>query len=432
MASDFRASNERVGEHSPRRVSTPRPERRTMTRSARCDGLPLVTGIALDAPGTRRPRLWKDKFMAGPLRIGVVGCGAISGIYLANLTRRPDAGATVRVVACADLNQHAAETRAAEFGVPRVLSPEALLSDPEVDLVLNLTVPQAHWPIARDAIRAGKHMYSEKPLAIRLADGQAILDAAASAGVVVGAAPDTVLGQGLQTARAVVDAGAIGQPIAGVAFMTCRGHESWHPSPEFYYEPGGGPLFDMGPYYLSALVHLLGPAQRVTGSARASFPTRTITSEPRRGSIIDVKVPTHATAAIEFACGAVVTLIMSFDIHRARLPIIELYGSEGTLSVPDPNTFGGVVERFDPHEKSWVTCPPLATLPAENSRGIGVVEMAESIRAGRPPRASGELALHVLEIMHAVHRSSDVGVHVEIDSTVERPLPLTTPPDGWR
>lgn len=370
--------------------------------------------------------------VAESFRIGVIGCGAISGIYLRNLTQRVSRErAAIEVTACADLVAEAAQKRAAEFGIPRVLTPEALLVDPDIDLVLNLTVPAAHWPLARDAMRAGRHIYNEKPLAIRLADGHAIMDMAISAGVRVGSAPDTVLGAGLQTARRVLDSGAIGEPVAAVAFMTCRGHESWHPSPEFYYDIGGGPLFDMGPYYLSALIHLLGPAVRVTGSARASFPQRTITSEPKRGTVIDVKVPTHATAAIDFANGAVATLIMSFDVHRTRLPIIEIHGSEGTLAVPDPNTFGGPVEHYDPAVREWRQCPLIESLPVDNCRGLGVLDMVEGIRQGRPHRASGELALHVLEIMHAVHRSSDVGMHVELDTTVERPAAMTEVPAGW-
>ncbi|MFW5652822.1 MAG: Gfo/Idh/MocA family protein [Planctomycetota bacterium] len=366
-------------------------------------------------------------------RIGVMGCGAISSIYLENLTGRiSKKGETqCEVVSCADLDRTAAERLASRYGVPEICSPEELIAHSEIDLILNRTTPGAHWPVARDAIRAGKHVYNEKPLAVRLADGHAILDEARHHNVRVGAAPDTVLGAGLQTARNVIDAGDIGQPVAGTAFMTCRGHESWHPNPAFYYDVGGGPLFDMGPYYLTALVHLLGPAVRVTGSARTSFETRTITSEPRRGETIEVKVPTHAAAVIDFACGAVITLIMSFDVHRARLPIIEIYGSEGSLAVPDPNTFGGAVERFNPKSKSWEACAMIGGLPTENRRGLGVHDMVSAIRADRPHLASGEIALHVLEIMHAVHRSSNVGVHVEIHSQPERPAAMKPVPSAW-
>jgi predicted dehydrogenase len=205
--------------------------------------------------------------------------------------------------------------------------------------------------------------------------------------------------------------------------MTCHGHESWHPSPEFYYEVGGGPVFDMGPYYITALVNLLGPVRRVTGSARVSFPERTITSEPKKGKVVAVEVPTHIAGVLDFENGAVVTMIMSFDVWRASLPCIEIYGSEGSLSVPDPNGFGGPVRLYKPGDEGWGDVEiPFAHV--ENARGIGAADMASAILSGRAHRANGELAYHVLDIMHALHDASRTDRHVRMESTCARPDPL--------
>jgi len=357
------------------------------------------------------------------VKIGVVGCGKISDVYLANLSRLP----ALQVVACADLIIERARAKAECYGVPRVLTVEALLSDPEIDLVLNLTVPAAHAEIALAAVEAGKSVYNEKPLTIELADAKRLLDEARRRGVRVGCAPDTFLGAGLQACRELIDQGIVGEPVAATAFMLCHGHEHWHPDPAFYYAPGGGPLFDMGPYYLTALVSLLGPIRRVTGAARASFATRTVTSAPRRGETIPVHVPTHVSAVLEFASGPIVTLVTSFDVwaHEAR---IEIYGSEGTLSVPDPNTFGGPVRWRRRPEENWADMP-LRSGFSENWRGLGVAELAAAARAGRPHRASGDLAFHVLEAMHGIHAAAAEGQHITLESTVERPEPL--PAESW-
>jgi predicted dehydrogenase len=355
--------------------------------------------------------------VSAPLRVGVVGCGAISEIYLKNLGALPG----VKPVAVADLDPARASGSAEAHGL-RAQTAEGLIHADDIDLVLNLTTPAAHAAIAAAAIEAGKHAYNEKPLAIELEAGRRLVESAARAGVRLGCAPDTFLGAGLQTVRRLIDTGAIGEVIAGSAHMACRGHESWHPDPAFYYKTGGGPLFDMGPYYLASLVSLLGPVRRVSGSARASFAERTITSEPRRGERIAVEVPTHAAAVLDFASGAIISLIMSFDIHAHRLPAIELYGAEGTLSLPDPNGYGGPIELRRPGG-AW----ELVELDAGfigNSRGLGVAELAASLRARRPHAASGELALHVLEVMTAVHEASASGRHVEIGSAAKRPAPL--------
>ena len=239
----------------------------------------------------------------------------------------------------------------------------------------------------------------------------------------VGCAPDTFLGGGLQTARRAIDEGAIGTPVAATAFMMCHGHEGWHPDPEFYYKRGGGPMFDMGPYYLTALVSLLGPVRRVCGATRISFPERMITSQPRRGQKIKVDVPTHVAGLLDFASGPIATIVTSFDVWHAELPFIEIYGSEGSLSLPDPNTFGGPLRLRQAADRTWAEVP-LSFGYTDNSRGLGLADMAHALRSGRAHRADGEMAYHVLDIMHALHESSGSGRHVELESTCRRPAPL--------
>ena len=353
-----------------------------------------------------------------PVKVGLIGCGNISSIYFKNLKRYP----ALDLVACADLIPERAQAKASEFGV-EACSVEAILADPQIEIVVNLTIPKAHAEVALAALQAGKSAYNEKPLAVRREDGQQMLALAKEKGVLVGGAPDTFLGGGIQTCRKLIDDGWIGEPIAAAAFMTCHGHESWHPDPEFYYKEGGGPMFDMGPYYLTALVNLIGPVRRVTGSARITFPERIITSQPKYGSMIKVDVPTHVAGVMDFANGAVGTIITSFDIWAAELPRIEVYGSEGSLRVPDPNGFGGPVLVRRAGAKDWSEIP-LTHGYSENSRGVGVADMAYALRSGRPHRASGELAYHVLDIMHAFHDASREGHHIELTSTCHRPAPL--------
>jgi predicted dehydrogenase len=356
----------------------------------------------------------------GSVRVGLVGCGTISGVYLENARRFP----ILEVVACADLVPERAAARAAEYGIPNTCAVEELLADPGIDVVLNLTIPAAHAEVALAAVERGKSVYNEKPLTIDLGDARRLLAGAAAKEVRVGCAPDTFLGAGLQTCRRLIDEGAIGEPVAATAAMLCHGHENWHPDPAFYYQRGGGPLFDMGPYYLTALVALLGPVRRVTGSARASFPTRTVTSKPRSGETIRVEVPTHVAAVLDFASGPIATLVTSFDVW-ARENRIEIYGSEGTLAVPDPNTFGGPVRLRHAGQTRWRDVP-LSHDHADNSRGLGLADLATALRTDRPQRASGELAFHVLEVMHAVHRASAEARHIELTTVVERPAPLPT------
>jgi predicted dehydrogenase len=352
-------------------------------------------------------------------KIGVVGCGNISGIYL-------EAGRVfdiLEIVACADLLPERASAKAAEYHIPKACSMEELLADPEIEIVVNLTIPRAHAEVALAALQAGKSVHNEKPLAVSREDGMQLLKLGRERGLRVGCAPDTFLGGGLQTCRKLIDDGWIGEPVAATAFMLCHGHESWHPDPDFYYQPGGGPMFDMGPYYLTALVHLMGPVRRVTGSAQITFPERLITSQPKHGTKIKVNVPTHVAGIMDFANGAVGTIVTSFDVWSAQVPHIEIYGTEGSLSVPDPNGFGGPVLVRRAGASDWSEVP-LTHGYAKNSRGIGVADMAYALRSGRPQRASGDMAYHVLDIMHAFHDASREGRHVELSSTCTRPAPL--------
>ncbi|HXG24635.1 MAG TPA: Gfo/Idh/MocA family oxidoreductase [Chthonomonadales bacterium] len=352
-------------------------------------------------------------------KIGIVGCGNISGVYF----RFCQAFSNLEVIACADLLRERAEARAAEFGVPKVCTVEQLLDDPEVEIVVNLTVPKAHAEICLAALEAGKHAYVEKPLAISRADGKKVIDLARAKGLRVGGAPDTFLGGGLQTCRKLIDEGWIGEPVAATAFMLCHGHESWHPSPEFYYEIGGGPMFDMGPYYLTALVFLLGPVRRLTGSTRITFPERVITSQPKYGKVIPVETPTHIAGIMDFASGAIGTIVTSFDVWHANTPCIEIYGTEGSLSVPDPNGFGGPVRIRRAGASEWSDIP-LTHGFAEQSRGLGVADMAAAIESGRPHRASGDLIYHVLDLMEGFHDASQMGRHYDVTSTCAQPAPL--------
>lgn len=356
--------------------------------------------------------------MSETIKIGVVGCGAISPAYFTFCKTFP----ILEIVACTDLIMERAQARAAEFGIPKVYTGEEMMNDPEIQIILNLTVPKAHAEVNMAAIKAGKHAYCEKPFATDRAEGRKVIEAAKERGLLTGCAPDTFFGGGIQTCRKLIDDGWIGQPIGATAFFTCPGHESWHQNPEFYYEIGGGPMLDMGPYYLTALVNLLGPIKRVAGSARITYPERTITSQPKYGKVIKVETPTHLSGVVDFASGAIGTLIMSFDVWAATLPRIEIFGTQGTLSVPDPNCFGGPVMIKRAGAEQWSEIP--LTHAGDTGRGIGVADMAHGIVYGRPHRANGALAYHVLDVMQAFEDSSKSGRHIDIQSTVERPAPL--------
>ena len=356
--------------------------------------------------------------MGDALRVGLVGIGNISAQYLATLPRLSG----VSLVAAADLNP------AREVPGVRMMTPASLYEADDVDLVLNLTIPQAHAEVALSAIAAGKHVYSEKPLALSTVEGREVLSAASTAGVRVGCAPDTVLGTGTQTARRCIDDGMIGQPVAATAFMVTPGHERWHPAPEFYYQPGGGPLFDMGPYYLTALVTLLGPVRRVTGMASTPRRERVIGGGPRAGTAFPVAVPTHVTGTLEHENGALTTLMMSFDVWEANLPRIEVYGTAGSLSVPDPNNFAGEVQVFTPEtagrpDSGWTAVAPSAG-HRNAGRGTGVADLAEALATNTEHRANGTLAYHVLDIMESLLHAAETGTAQTIKSTSPRPTPV--------
>ena len=353
-----------------------------------------------------------------PLGIGVIGCGVISEIYLQRCETFPQ----IKAVAVADMNIKAAKKRGEQFGVP-AMSVEELLANPAVDIVLNLTIPAAHVEVGLKAIAAGKHVYLEKPLGTSVAEARTLLDAANAKGLRVACAPDTFLAGCHQPARALIDAGAIGRPIAGTSTLMWAGHERWHPNPDFYYTAkGGGPAMDMAPYYLTDLVNLLGPVAEVAAFSSRAESTRTIATGPRAGQIVPVEVDTHLAGVLRFASGAIVQIVTSFDIKGHKHLPLEIYGTESTLIVPDPNTFIGTVERLD--GKEWVTEPLSHGHGDENYRGIGLADLADAIVNNRPHRASGELALHVLEVIEAMHRAGDEKRTVSITTTVERPAPF--------
>lgn len=357
--------------------------------------------------------------MTKPVGIGIIGLGNISAAYLKASRDFP----ILDIKAVADINPDAAKARADEFGL-KAVSVDELFADPEVEIVLNLTIPRAHVEVGLRAIESGKHVYSEKPLGIALSEGRKLIEAARSNGLRVGSAPDTFLGGGHQKSREVVDSGVIGTPVGGTAYFMCPGHERWHPNPAFYYDIGGGPILDMGPYYITDLVNLLGPVDKVLGAVSMPHKTRTITAKERFGETIDVHVPTHAAGTLVFRNGAIVQVSMSFDVAGHKHVPIELYGTEGTLIVPDPNRFGGDVELMKKGGE-WETLDNALPYADGNYRSIGLADMAEAIREDRPHRANGDLALHVLEVMEAFGTSSDSGQAVKITSDVDRPAPIT-------
>ncbi len=359
-----------------------------------------------------------------PLNVGIIGTGNIAPAYIKGCAPFD----VIALTACADILEDRSQAFAAEHGLT-AYSVANLLARDDVDIVINLTLPATHAEVSLQIIEAGKHVYCEKPLAINRADGLSVITAAAAAGLRVGCAPDTFLGGGGQTARKAIDDGLIGAPIAATATWLSHGHESWHPNAGFYYLEGGGPMLDMGPYYVTALINLMGPVARVSGSAQMTFDERVATSEALMGQRLSVEVNTHVAGTLEFESGAIATVIMSYDIWGNHLPHIEIHGSEGSLSVPDPNRFDGSVAALKGGTRDWVDIP--LTHSTNIGRGAGVADMAQAIQSGRPHRASGDLAFHALDIMLALEESSESGEHVEIKSTLEQPLALPPGlPDG--
>lgn len=353
-------------------------------------------------------------------KVGIIGGGNIFPQYITGCRDYPN----LDVVAIADINMEIAQARAQEYGL-KAVTVHDMINDPEISLVVNLTIPAAHDEVDTMVLQAGKHVYSEKPLALNRDSGKAVLELAKQTGLRVGCAPDTFLGGGIQTCRKLIDDGAIGTPVAGTAFMMSHGWESWHPNPFFYYAKGGGPLYDMGPYYLTALVNLLGPVASVAASSKMTFSTRTATSQHHNGTQIPVEVNTHIAGILNFASGAIVTLIMSFDVWQHTLPNIEIHGTEGSMRVPDPNMFSGSVGLWRPekHERGqWETIP--LTHRDDIGRGTGVADMAYAIEQNRPHRASGDLAYHVLDIMDALEEASAQQRHIPIASAPDRPAAI--------
>ncbi|HVY52281.1 MAG TPA: Gfo/Idh/MocA family oxidoreductase [Devosia sp.] len=353
------------------------------------------------------------------LGVGIIGAGNISSQYLRAMRDFP----VLDIRGIADLKPDVAARKAAEFGVtPR--SVDDLLADPAIDIVVNLTIPRAHVAVGLKAVAAGKHIYGEKPLGVTFAEGKSLLAAARRKGVRVGSAPDTFLGGGHQTARAVIDSGRLGAIIGGTAFFGVPGHEYWHPDPAFYYDIGGGPVLDMGPYYITDLVNLLGPVRQVQAASLTPLKSRPIRSEPKKGQMMPVRVFTHVTGTLQFVSGALITVTLSFDVPKHMHQPIELYGSEGAMQVPDPNMFGGPVRVAKPRAEQWDDVPVKLPYADANYRSLGVADMAHAILSGRPHRASGELALHVLEVMEAFETASRTGAPVRIRTRAERPAPL--------
>lgn len=345
-----------------------------------------------------------------PMQLGIIGCGTIVGAYLETLPRLP----LVKLVAVADLDPRRAQAVADREPGVRALTVDELLADPGVDTVLNLTIPAAHAEVDLAAIAAGKNVYAEKPFAVTDADGRAVLEAARTASVHVGSAPDTVLGTGIQTARAAIDAGRIGTPVAATATMITAGHERWHAQPDFYYRAGGGPLLDMGPYYVHALVTLLGPVRSVLGASRRSRDTRTIGTGPRAGEVIPVEVDTYVTGILVHESGVLSTLVMGFDGAGTTAHPIEVHGTAGTLGVPDPNLFDGDV-RLLVEGSDWEVLPVSAGY-VDAGRGIGLQDMAAGIARSEGFRASGELGQHALEVMNGVLEAARGAGMVEVET----------------
>ncbi|API55962.1 oxidoreductase (plasmid) [Rhizobium leguminosarum] len=364
------------------------------------------------------------------LRIGVVGCGNISLAYMRNAPMFHG----VEITACADLNADAAKRRAAEFDL-RTADVYSLIDDSNIDLILNLTIPAAHFDVSMRALSAGKHVFTEKPLGVTAAEGRSLVDAAAAKGLMLGSAPDTFLGAAGRHARRQMEAGAIGKPVTGTAFMMGRGMEHWHPDPSFYYQAGAGPVMDMGPYYLTMMVNLMGPIRRVQAVATSGQEERLITAEgPKQGTTFKVGTPTSVLSLLEFECGATVTFGTSWDVFRHSNHPIELHGTEGSLRLPDPDNFGGSValsSRGAPWQETDTSGElfgavnwPIAAPDRANYRMLGLADLARAIIEGRKPRASGDLALHVLEVMEAILRAGETGFAQTISGTVAQPREL--------
>jgi predicted dehydrogenase len=370
------------------------------------------------------------------LGVGIVGCGVISSVYMLNMPLFRG----IELRACADLRKDAAAAQAKKFDIEST-DIDTLMKRDDIDIIVNLTVPNAHFLVSHAALTAGKHVFGEKPLTVSVADGRRLVAEADARGLAIGCAPDTFLGAGGRLARRFVDEGRVGKILTGSAFLLSHGMEHWHPDPEFFFKPGGGPILDVGPYYIGALVNLLGPVRRVQAQASTGFAERVVTAQgPREGHKIAVETPTTVMALFDFAGGAQVTLMMSWDVWKHGHPAIELYGTEGSMRVPDPNFFGGEVEftirdgdwqsqdssnmcfgKPNWRSPSWPNARPMQA----NYRCLGLAELARSVREGTVHRSNGRLALHVLEVMHAILQAAETRAIIDIGTHIDRPLALS-------
>lgn len=365
------------------------------------------------------------------LGVGLIGCGNISSAYL----RLAPMFAGIEMRAVADIDNDAARARASEFGV-EARTVDALLGAADIDIVVNLTVPAVHFDVTKSILEAGKHAYSEKPVVLTLDEGEHLRRLARDNDLRVGSAPDTFLGGAHQRARRAIDDGTVGRITGGTAHCMNRGMEHWHPNPDFFFKPGAGPMLDIGPYYVTNLIQLLGPVRRVAALTNAAFEERVISSAPRSGETLSVETPTNIHALLDFVSGASITLSTSWDVHTHRHGHMELYGTEGTLFLPDPNFFAGTVEcgRGDgsitvlDHEDHPFSVPNQDT--RANYRVAGLADMATALVQGRAHRCSLDLALHAVEVMTATLRSGETGEFVPLATTCERPAPLN--PDAAR
>ncbi|MGO4199488.1 Gfo/Idh/MocA family protein [Rhizobium sp. YAF28] len=359
-----------------------------------------------------------------PMKVGIVGAGNISATYVATLHMFD----FIRVKSIYDLYQEPARKLAEQFGVQSV-SLDSMLADPEIGLIINLTTPTAHYSISKKALLAGKHVYSEKPLGVSMEEAEELMALARAGDLRLGCAPDTFLGGGHQLTRRLYDEGRIGTAISATAMLLLPGHEHWHPNPAFFYGRGGGPMLDVGPYYVTNLIALLGPVREVFGAAKVTRIERTVKTQPRFGETIKVLTPTHLTGVMEFHSGATVTIATSFDVIKHKHNQIEIYGSKGSMVTPDPNNFTGKVEIFAEGNEAWeevaVDHPYVEGVPGHlGLRGLGAAEMVDSLRSGRPHRVSSELAFHALEVMTAFERSAQSKRPVAIRSSCGRPDPI--------
>jgi len=381
--------------------------------------------------------------MSRKVGIGIIGCGTIADVYMTNLTQHYE---NVDLLAVADLFVEKAQQAAEKFGIPKACTVEELLADPAIEIVLNLTIPAAHYSVNKQILEAGKHAYCEKPLTLKFEEAKELVKLAGEKGLMCVSAPDTFLGAGIQQCRALMDSGKIGSPMGFTANMTCAGHDLWHPNPGFYYKNGGGPMFDMGPYYLTALVYLLGPIETISCFTASGRPVRNILGTETR-----TEVPTTYTAIVRFACGAIGTMTMSFDTWSTSLPLLEVYGTEGSIYCPDPDSFSGKVVYYDgnqlkniveavtePHPAKIITmvtnqhkCQsevepefPFDPDPHCNMRGLGVSDMAQSLIDGRPSRLSAEISLHVVEALNAFEESAETGAPYKMTTTCTPTEPM--------